>query len=97
MRDAGHRTPDAGHRTSDNGHRTSDGEKSKNNISTPQGGGHKNPRDHLGGGTKPQVHLTLCENMTGTYVSFFKVMYTDKQIVVPISPQGPKIKAINGL
>ena len=31
---------DAGHRTSDNGHRTSDGEKSKNNISTPQGGGH---------------------------------------------------------
>ena len=40
MRDAGHRTPDAGHRTSDNGHRTSDGEKSKNNISTPQGGGH---------------------------------------------------------
>ena len=34
MRDAGHRTPDAGHRTSD-------GEKSKNNISTPQGGGHK--------------------------------------------------------
>ena len=34
MRDAGHRTPDAGRRTSD-------GEKSKNNISTPQGGGHK--------------------------------------------------------
>ena len=33
MRDAGHRTPDAGHRTSD-------GAKSKNNISTPQGGGH---------------------------------------------------------
>ena len=33
MRDAGHRTPDAGHRTSD-------GEKSKNNISTPQGDGH---------------------------------------------------------
>ena len=35
MRDAGHRTPDAGRRTSD-------GEKSKNNISTPQGGGHNN-------------------------------------------------------
>ena len=33
MRDAGHRTPDIGRRTSD-------GEKSKNNISTPQGGGH---------------------------------------------------------
>ena len=33
MRDAGHRTPDAGQRTSDGG-------KSKNNISTPQGGGH---------------------------------------------------------
>ena len=30
MRDAGHRTPDIGRRTSD-------GEKSKNNISTPQG------------------------------------------------------------
>ena len=40
--DIGRRTPDIGHRTSDNGHRTSDGEKSKNNISTPQGGGHKN-------------------------------------------------------
>ena len=39
--DIGRRTPDIGHRTSDNGHRTSDGEKSKNNISTPQGGGHK--------------------------------------------------------
>ena len=36
MRDAGHRTPDAGRRTSD-------GEKSKNNISTPQGGGHNTP------------------------------------------------------
>ena len=35
MRDAGHRTPDIGRRTSD-------GEKSKNNISTPQGGGHNN-------------------------------------------------------
>ena len=45
MRDAGHRTPDAGHRTSDNGHRTSDGEKSKNNISTPQGGGHNYSTD----------------------------------------------------
>ena len=33
MRDAGHRTPDIGRRTSD-------GAKSKNNISTPQGGGH---------------------------------------------------------
>ena len=42
MRDAGHRTPDAGRRTPDIGHRTSDGEKSKNNISTPQGGGHNN-------------------------------------------------------
>ena len=40
--DIGRRTPDIGHRTSDNGHRTSDGEKSKNNISTPQGGGHNN-------------------------------------------------------
>ena len=42
MRDAGHRTPDAGHRTTDIGQWTSDGEKSKNNISTPQGGGHNN-------------------------------------------------------
>ena len=38
--DIGRRTPDIGHRTTDIGHRTSDGEKSKNNISTPQGGGH---------------------------------------------------------
>ena len=38
--DIGHRTSDIGHRTTDIGHRTSDGEKSKNNISTPQGGGH---------------------------------------------------------
>ena len=35
-------TPDIGRRTPDNGQRTSDGEKSKNNISTPQGGGHNN-------------------------------------------------------
>ena len=35
MRDAGHRMPDIGRRTSD-------GEKNKNNISTPQGGGHNN-------------------------------------------------------
>ena len=35
-------TPDIGRRTPDAGHRTSDGEKSKNNISTPQGGGHNN-------------------------------------------------------
>ena len=35
-------TPDIGRRTSDIGQRTSDGEKSKNNISTPQGGGHNN-------------------------------------------------------
>ena len=38
--DIGRRTSDIGHRTTDIGHRTSDGEKSKNNISTPQGGGH---------------------------------------------------------
>ena len=37
MRDAGHRTPDIGRRTSD-------GEKSKNNISTPQGGGHNDSK-----------------------------------------------------
>ena len=40
MRDAGHRTPDIGQRTSD-------GEKSKNNISTPQGGGHNSIQSHL--------------------------------------------------
>ena len=33
-------TPDIGRQTPDIGQRTSDGEKSKNNISTPQGGGH---------------------------------------------------------
>ena len=38
-------TPDIGRRTPDAGHRTSDGEKSKNNISTPQGGGHNNHID----------------------------------------------------
>ena len=43
MRDAGHRTPDIGQRTSDGG-------KSKNNISTPQGGGHNylNVAYHVG-------------------------------------------------
>ena len=39
-------TPDIGRRTPDIGHRTSDGEKSKNNISTPQGGGHNSSRRH---------------------------------------------------
>ena len=43
MRDAGHRTPDIGQRTSD-------GEKSKNNISTPQGGGHN------------YIYVTKCNN-----------------------------------
>ena len=38
--------PDIGCRTSDAGHRTSDGGKSKNNISTPQGGGHNNAAYH---------------------------------------------------
>ena len=33
-------TPDIGRQTPDIGQRTSDGGKSKNNISTPQGGGH---------------------------------------------------------
>ena len=51
MRDAGHRTPDAGHRTSD-------GEKSKNNISTPQGGGH-NYAEHL---TKVVFGKFICAN-----------------------------------
>ena len=37
MREAGHRTPDIGQRTSDGG-------KSKNNISTPQGGGHNSSK-----------------------------------------------------
>ena len=40
-------TPDIGRRTPDAGHRTSDGEKSKNNISTPQGGGHNNVMLHM--------------------------------------------------
>ena len=44
--DAGRRTSDIGHRTTDIGHRTSDGEKSKNNISTPQGGGHNQGHTH---------------------------------------------------
>ena len=65
MRDAGHRTPDAGHRPSDNGHRTSDSEKSKNNISTPQGGGHNNfkrsrPDTHTKEPTSDLVHISKC-------------------------------------
>ena len=40
-------TPDIGRRTPDIGQRTSDGEKSKNNISTPQGGGHNSWVDRL--------------------------------------------------
>ena len=40
-------TPDIGRRTPDAGHRTSDGEKSKNNISTPQGGGHNSLKTQL--------------------------------------------------
>ena len=59
MRDAGHRTPDAGHRTTDIGHRTSDGEKSKNNISTPQGGGHN--KRVIGTFTFDYPRLTLKE------------------------------------
>ena len=39
-------TPDIGRRTTDIGQQTSDGGKSKNNISTPQGGGH-NYTGHL--------------------------------------------------
>ena len=46
--DIGRRTPDIGHRTTDIGHRTSDGEKSKNNISTPQGGGHNSTTKQMG-------------------------------------------------
>ena len=56
MRDAGHRTPDAGHRTSD-------GEKSKNNISTPQGGGHNT----LGFHTVVKVTIKLA-NQKSRYI-----------------------------
>ena len=59
MRDAGHRTPDAGHRTSD-------GEKSKNNISTPQGGGHNDKVPDLKEMFPNEIHLAIvsgeCEN-----------------------------------
>ena len=67
MRDAGHRTPDAGHRTSDNGHRTSDGEKSKNNISTPQGGGHND----LGA---LAVSSVVCSILSSSKRPFYKIL-----------------------
>ena len=48
-------TPDIGRRTPDAGHRTSDGEKSKNNISTPQGGGHNSKNTY-------PAPFKLCQN-----------------------------------
>ena len=56
-------TPDIGRRTSDNGHRTSDGEKSKNNISTPQGGGHNTIRIRIYRKLSP-VNLLQVSNLT---------------------------------
>ena len=53
-------TPDIGRRTPDIGHRTSDGEKSKNNISTPQGGGHNNQ-------LKQSMYLCQKRNMSQTW------------------------------
>ena len=50
MRDAGHRTPDIGQRTSDGG-------KSKNNIFTPQGGGHNDISNFFL--TAFMMHLTM--------------------------------------
>ena len=63
MRDAGHRTPDAGHRTSD-------GEKSKNNISTPQGGGHNSAG--IANRVKPHLDYLISnpqtDFLTGRYI-----------------------------
>ena len=56
-------TPDIGRRTSDNGHRTSDGEKSKNNISTPQGGGHNYSKCNS---FQVTTDLLNSENLKGT-------------------------------
>ena len=62
--------------TPDIGRRTSDGEKSKNNISTPQGGGHNNLRIkkkliasnlHYTGRFKDCCSLLLVKNFTPTY------------------------------
>ena len=68
MRDAGHRTPDIGQRTSD-------GEKSKNNISTPQGGGH-NSCTKLGVSSSGYMRSRYCgqirEQYRGTIVSQIK-------------------------
>ena len=74
MRDAGHRTPDAGHRTTDIGHRTSDGEKSKNNISTPQGGGHNNIRMH----NCRDIEYLTCSKMQNIRFSVMSVASTDR-------------------
>ena len=51
-------TPDIGRRTPDAGHRTSDGEKSKNNISTPQGGGHNESFYWQLQSRVPRFHIT---------------------------------------
>ena len=80
MRDAGHQTPDAGHRTSD-------GEKSKNNISTPQGGGHNSKIDLI----KLQETQRTCileQNLTmGTYRSCAPVPVSSRNVGAQLRSQ----------
>ena len=60
-------TPDIGRRTPDAGHRTSDGGKSKNNISTPQGGGHNDNKQKRTHNMPHEKHS--CKNYSSFYLS----------------------------
>ena len=65
-------TPDIGRRTPDIGHRTA--KKSKNNISTPQGGGHKYNCLCLTGSYKLEnnyVKVTPRHSFAGFFLVFF--------------------------
>ena len=62
-------TPDIGRRTPDIGHRTSDGEKSKNNISTPQGGGHNSY-------TRSRLNILIPSHDQNVQIYFFVVSIT---------------------
>ena len=56
--------------TPDIGRRTSDGEKSKNNISTPQGGGHNNQLQQSISLRLPRYAWTIyCRSKSSTYPS----------------------------
>ena len=88
--DIGRRTPDAGHRTSDIGHRTSDGEKSKNNISTPQGGGHNYKHFKFG---YPRLTLKEGLKVKSDHIKRFPA-HDFLYLVSPCKPLGPIISKL---